>query len=132
MYKKSIEVKNRILIYDMGCLYSKKISQNNTLMTKTHVDINVIRNFPEIDKIYEDGEAKGRTWGVKGDCYHGSHITFFRKEEMVILYQAKKKDSKIFIASFTKDNIDPDAERYALRKSIVDVLQKYGIIPEEG
>jgi len=101
-------------------------------MTKTHVDINKVRNFPEIDKIYEDGEARGRTWGVRGDYYHGSHITFFRKEEIVILYQGKKKDSKIFIASFTKDTTGSDTGPRILRKSIIDVLRQYGIVPEEG
>jgi len=93
-------------------------------------DINDIRNLPEIDTLYHGGEAKGRTYGTKGSFFEGSHINFFSKEAVVIVYQGKQKDSKFFIANFIKDDC-PAEKGFVLKNKIIDILKKYGVILEQ-
>jgi hypothetical protein len=92
--------------------------------------INDIRNLPEIDTLYHGGEAKGRTWGLKGSFFEGSHINFFSKEAIVIVYQGKKKDSKFFIANFIKDDCLSE-KGLVLKNKIIDILRQYGVILEQ-
>lgn len=93
-------------------------------------DINDIRNLPEIDKLYHGGEAKGRTWGAKGSFFEGSHINFFSKEAIVIVYQGRKKGSKFFIANFIHDDC-ANGKILLLKNKVIDILRKYGIELEE-
>jgi len=93
-------------------------------------DINDIRNLPEIDKLYHSGEAKGRTWGPQGSFFEGSHINFFTKEVIVIVYQGRKKGSKFFIANFIKDDC-VNGKILLLKNKIIDIMRKHGIELEE-
>ena len=94
------------------------------------MDINEIRNLPEIKDILKHCEGFGRTWGTKGTYFHGSHITFITREAIVLIYQGKKKDSKICIANFVKDNFAGDG--LALKENLMAILENYGIILEES
>ena len=98
-------------------------------MKQGNVDINDIRNFSEINELLKSCEAFGRTWGRKGSYYCGSHITFIQKEAVVIIYQGKKKDSKIFVANFVKDFHPRDESK--LKNILIAILANHGIIPEE-
>ncbi|MEI6118162.1 MAG: hypothetical protein WCP92_02710 [bacterium] len=93
-------------------------------------DINDIRNLPEINVLYHGGEAKGRTWGAKGSFFEGSHINFFGKESIVIVYQGKKKNSKFFIANFIRDDCT-SGRILLLKNKIIDIMRKHGIELEE-
>lgn len=50
------------------------------------VDINAIRNIPEIDTAYREAGGKGRPYGVDPDSpLFGSHIIFIEPDEILII-----------------------------------------------
>lgn len=94
------------------------------------MNINDIRNLPEIQSIIKECEGFGRTWGTQGSSFHGSHITFITQEAVVVLCQGKKQENyKFTIANFIAEK--SAQPQVTLKEKILSVLAKHGIAPEE-
>jgi hypothetical protein len=68
------------------------------------VDVNNIRRLPEIEKIWEKAQARGRCWGSKKNKnpLGGSQITFFAGDEAAIILENPKGKFQIIEYKQTK------------------------------
>jgi len=105
-------------------VFKKEVLLKKTAKDPRSMDINDIGLTSEFRNFWNEGEAKGRSWGLKRDGknpYFGSHFTFIDKDEVVLLVGGKKMETPLKIFQFKK------TKNTIIGRKLLQILLAYGV-----